>query len=151
MNMRIGVLLIALGFCLQANAEEHHVKMLNFGTDGGMVFEPGFIQINPGDSITFVPENTGHHVKSHSVPTGASPWQSELDEPFTVTLDQEGVYVYYCPPHLMMNMVGVIQVGEQANADSRDEVTEQAEQLGRRAFQNSARLGNLMQQITWSE
>lgn len=151
MKIRVGVLLIVLGFCLQVHAEEHHVKMLNFGTDGGMVFEPGFIQVNPGDSVTFLPENTGHNVKSHIVPVGASPWQSELDEAFTVTLDQEGVYVYYCPPHLIMNMVGVIQVGEQANTDSRDEVTEQAKQLGRRAFQNSARLGSLMQQITWSE
>ena len=48
---------------LPAHAEEHQIRMLNFGTDGGMVFEPGFLKVAPGDSITFVPENSGHWVR----------------------------------------------------------------------------------------
>ena len=31
------------------------------------------------------------------------------------TLDTEGVYVYQCDPHVMMAMIGVIQVGEAVN------------------------------------
>src|SRR5262245_57706486 len=45
-----------------ANAAEIEVKMLNKGTDGGvMVFEPAFVKIEPGDSVKFVATDKGHN------------------------------------------------------------------------------------------
>ncbi|AQU85200.1 pseudoazurin [Halomonas sp. 'Soap Lake  len=126
---------------------EHEIKMLNYADAGGMVFEPGYLQVAPGDTVTFVPTNTGHHVRSHRVPDGAEDWESDLDERFSVTLEEQGVYVYYCPPHLMMNMTGVIQVGSEAG--NRSEVEEAASALSRRAFQNSGRLEEYLSEVAW--
>lgn len=90
-------------------AAEHKVLMLNYGTDGSMVFEPSYVKAEPGDTITFVPQNSSHYVQSYAVPEGVTPRKGKLDEAFTVTVEKEGVYLYYCPPHLMMAMIGVIQ------------------------------------------
>jgi pseudoazurin len=95
---------------------EHVVKMLNQGTDGMMVFEPGYLKVAPGDSVTFVPTDAGHNSSSALVPEGATGWQGTFGAPLTVKLDKEGVYVFQCDPHVMMAMVGVIQVGEAKNA-----------------------------------
>ena len=39
----------------------------------------------------------------------------EINENISVTLNEEGVYVYQCTPHLILGMIGVIQVGEAVN------------------------------------
>jgi pseudoazurin len=49
------------------------------------------------------------------LPAGAELWAGELNNDISVTLDTEGVYVYQCDPHVMMAMIGVIQVGEATN------------------------------------
>lgn len=110
------VLAMALFFALpSAMAADHSIKMLNYGKEGGMVFEPPVVQAAVGDTITFVPENSSHYVQSYVVPEGATPWKSKMDEPWTVTVEKEGVYLYYCPPHLMMSMIGIVQVGKATN------------------------------------
>ena len=52
------------------------------------------------------------------IPDGASSWAGMLSQDISVTLDKEGVYVYQCDPHVMMAMVGVIQVAEATNLDA---------------------------------
>ena len=49
------------------------------------------------------------------IPAGASSWESTQGQDFSITFDTEGVYVYQCTPHLVMAMVGLIQVGEATN------------------------------------
>jgi pseudoazurin len=100
-----------------ALAAEHEVRMLNYGEDGGMVFDPAYLRAEVGDTVTFIPSNSGHNVRSYVVPEGAEPWKSGVDEKYTVTLDKEGVYLYYCPPHLMMSMIGIVQAGRPANLE----------------------------------
>ena len=102
-------------------AKDWEVQMLNYGDTGPMVFEPAFIHAEVGDTVTFVPTQAGHHTKSYVVPDEQQPWSSKLNERYTVNLDHEGVHLYYCPPHLMMGMVGVIQVGEPINQATIDE------------------------------
>lgn len=146
--MKFTLVPAALALCLisllPAHAEEHQIRMLNFGTDGGMVFEPGFLKVAPGDSITFVPENSGHWVRGEIQPEGSTPLLSEMNQTYSVTLDTEGVYVYSCPPHLMMSMVGVIQVGEAVNTA---QIETEAPGFARRLRQNSARLQTYLDQI----
>lgn len=114
--MRLPVMtLIASLLATPIAAADHRVLMLNYGKDGGMVFEPGYVKAALGDTITFVAENTGHYVQSYVEPAGAEPWRSKVDEEYTVTLDHEGLYLYFCPPHLMMSMIGVVQVGKPLN------------------------------------
>ncbi|MDO4435095.1 MAG: pseudoazurin [Cardiobacteriaceae bacterium] len=126
-------------------AAEYEVKMLDIGSDKEpMVFEPAFLHVNVGDTVTFIPTNKGHNVESKVMPEGAEKFQSALDEKFSITLTQEGVYIYVCPPHSMMNMVGMIQVGKAVNLA---DVLEKVPRLEKRAMSNKGRLEKLAEQI----
>jgi pseudoazurin len=99
---------------LPAIAADHEVKMLNMGGDGQrMVFEPAYLEIEPGDTVTFVATDPSHNseIIAGMLPEGAEGWKSRINEKVTVTFDQEGVYGYKCLPHYAMGMVGVIRVG----------------------------------------
>ncbi|MEM6984912.1 MAG: pseudoazurin [Pseudomonadota bacterium] len=96
----------------------HRIKMLNSGADGAMVFEPAFVQAQVGDTVIFEPTDLAHNSRAVLVPDGADAWTGELSKEISVTLDTEGVYIYVCDPHLVMAMVGVIQVGAANNLDA---------------------------------
>lgn len=103
---------------MSALAAEHVIEMKNSGADGAMVFEPGFVKAQPGDTVRFVSVDPAHNTVTEAVPEGAEGWSSPLSEDFTVTVEAEGVYVYKCAPHAPLNMAGVIQVGEATNYDA---------------------------------
>ncbi len=93
-------------------AADHVVKMLNSNAEGIMVFEPGYLKIAKGDTVTFEATDAGHNAVSEVTPGDA--WQVG----FTggkVTFNTEGVEVYYCVPHKSMGMYGIIQVGNATN------------------------------------
>ena len=101
-----------------AFAKTVEVKMLNKGTQGGfMVFEPAFVKIAPGDSVSFVPTDPAHDVVSlpDIAPKGAQPFTGKISQPLTVKFTTEGLYGYKCVPHVSMGMVGLVQVGKAAN------------------------------------
>ncbi len=110
----------ALTVSLNTQAKDWQIKMLSYGEKGPMVFEPDFIQAQVGDTVTFVPTQSGHHVKSYVTADGQGAWSSKLNETYQISLDHEGINLYYCPPHLMMGMVGVIQVGNPINKAAVD-------------------------------
>lgn len=139
------IALAATLVALPAIAAEHRILMLNYGKEGSMVFEPAYIKAEPGDTITFVPENSSHYVQSYAIPEDASPWKSKLDDPFTVTVEKEGVYLYYCPPHLMMSMIGVVQVGKPVNLDA---VKEKSGKLRSKLVMKGERLDNYLGQVS---
>ena len=95
-------------------AEAYTIKMLNQGATGVMVFEPAFLKINVGDTVTFESTDAAHNSASipGMIPSGASPWNGQLSRDISVTFEIPGVYGYQCTPHAMMAMVGVIQVGD---------------------------------------
>jgi pseudoazurin len=85
-----------------------------------MIFEPAVIKVSKGDTIHFKAVDMSHNSASIEgmIPDGAQSWNGTINQDISVTLDQEGVYVYQCAPHAMMAMVGVIQVGEAVNMDA---------------------------------
>ena len=95
----------------------HSVKMLNQGPTGVMVFEPAYLKINIGDSVTFESTDAAHNSASipGMIPSSASSWNGGLSQDLTVMFDVAGIYGYQCTPHSMMAMVGVIQVGDAVN------------------------------------
>ena len=125
-------------------ATTHTVKVLNVGADGPMVFEPGYLKVAPGDSVTFEHVDMQHDSASVVLPEGAEGWSSGMSTPLTVTLDKEGVYIYKCTPHLIMAMVGVIQVGEATNLE---QATEEAGKLTAGFAMNKDRLSKYMAQV----
>ena len=142
--MKKTLLALMLAASADAFAANHEVKMLDTGKDGGMVFEPGYVKAQPGDTVTFKAANKGHWVQSKALPDGVADFLSEDGKDFTLKLDKEGVYVYVCPPHRMMNMSGVIQVGKPVNKAKAQAV---ADELEKRAMQNKGRLKKYMEQV----
>ena len=102
-----------------SEGSEHTIKMLNSGEGGQMIFEPAVIKVSKGDTIHFKAVDMSHNSASIDgmLPSGASPWTGQMNMDISVTLDTEGIYVYQCDPHVMMAMIGVIQVGEATNMD----------------------------------
>jgi pseudoazurin len=100
-----------------SQGSEHEVKMLNSGEGGQMIFEPAVLKVSVGDTIHFKAVDMSHNsaVIDGMLPAGAQVWAGQLNSDISVTLDTEGVYVYQCDPHVMMAMIGVIQVGEATN------------------------------------
>ena len=102
-----------------SEGNEHTVRMLNIGPGGSMVFDPPVIKVSVGDMIHFKATDLSHNSASiqDMIPAGASDWAGALNEDVSVKLESEGVYVYQCDPHLVMAMVGVIQVGAATNLE----------------------------------
>jgi pseudoazurin len=95
-------------------AEVHEVKMLNRGAAGAMVYEPDHLRIAPGDTVRFLPTQSGHNAASVPglLPAGADGFKSKLNLPFEQTFSVPGLYGIQCIPHLAMGMVMLIQVGD---------------------------------------
>src|SRR3546814_3091165 len=73
-------LVATLALTAPAMAAEHTVKMLNRGEAGLMVFEPAYLQVEPGDTVTFEPTNKGHNAETipGMVPDGAEAFKGKL-------------------------------------------------------------------------
>jgi pseudoazurin len=127
-----------------ALAADHEVHMKNQGADGTMVFEPGYLKVAPGDTVTFVPEDPAHNSHAVFTPDGADAWTGQLNEKVTVTLSKEGVYLYQCDPHMPLGMVGVIQVGGAGNLDA---AKEKAETLSAGMAMNKGRFADYLGKV----
>ena len=119
----------------------HTVEMKNAGADGIMVYVPGFIKINKGDTVNFVASDAGHNAVSE-VSSGAS-WQVGFSGG-KVKFDDEGVNIYYCTPHRSMGMYGVIQVGE---AKNKADAVAKANTIDGGFAMNSGRLNKYIEQV----
>ncbi|MCU1727431.1 pseudoazurin [Pseudomonas sp. 7P_10.2_Bac1] len=117
--MRISSLTLFLTTALigsSALAQTYEVKMLTRSAKAGMVYEPDYLQIAPGDTVRFVPTQSGHNAASLPSlwPEGAQTFISMIDQTFEQTFTVPGLYGVQCTPHLAMGMVMLIQVGEPA-------------------------------------
>lgn len=117
MNKRYGFAAFAAAilFTGTAVAADHEVLMLNKDSTGrAMQFEPAFIRIEPGDTVTFIPVDKGHNAETvlDLIPDAAETWKGKTNQEITVTFDVPGLYAYKCMPHFAMGMVGLVQVGD---------------------------------------
>ena len=129
-----------------SEGSEHIVKMLNSGEGGQMIFEPAVIKVSKGDTIHFKLVDAAHNSASIDgmIPVGANSWAGELNQDISVTLDTEGVYVYQCDPHVMMAMIGVIQVGEAVNLN---QIKEASKNLKPSFIMNAERIDTYLSQL----
>ncbi len=104
-----------------ASAADHQVLMVNKDAEGRpMQFEPAYLKVAPGDTVTFVNKDKGHNSEAIAgkIPEGAEPWKGKISQEITVTLTTDGYYAYKCQPHFGMGMVGLIEVGEAGQPDA---------------------------------
>ena len=121
--------------------------MLNQGATGVMVFEPAFLKINVGDTVTFESTDAAHNSASipGMIPSGATPWNGQLSRDISVTFEVPGVYGYQCTPHAMMAMVGIIQVGD--DLSNLQSVKNSASQFKTTFVMNQTRLDDYLSQL----
>lgn len=117
MRLKFGLIAAAAALIASATpllAADHQVQMLNKGADGAMVFEPGFLKIAPGDTVTFIPTDKSHNVETFKglIPDGVAEFKSKPNEEYQAKFDVPGAYVVKCTPHAGMGMVALIQVGD---------------------------------------
>jgi halocyanin-like protein len=86
------------------------------GNGGSFAFGPAAVRVDPGTTVTFEWVSDTHNVLVESQPDGAG-WQGH--EPientgfsFEHTFDTEGIYKYYCQPHLSVGMKAAVVVGD---------------------------------------
>ena len=147
MNIKNFLIPLIFSFNLFAYAENYEVKMLNQGSEGYMVFEPSFLKINKGDSVTFIATDAAHNSASIKgmIPPGASKWNGNLSQNITITFDVEGLYGYQCTPHAMMAMVGIIQVGE--SKSNLESVKAAVQKIKTTFVMNQERFDNYLSQL----
>jgi pseudoazurin len=129
-----------------SEGSEHTVKMLNSGDGGQMIFEPAVLKVSLGDTVHFKATDMAHNSASMEgmIPEGAKKWSGAMNQDISVVLDKEGVYVYQCDPHVMMAMIGVIQVGEASNLEQiKGSVANKKSQF----MLNSERLENYLSKL----
>ncbi|MEO0972239.1 MAG: plastocyanin/azurin family copper-binding protein [Pseudomonadota bacterium] len=110
------LLLLWLLMTPTAAASEHVIHAVATRGLESMLFEPDFLTVAPGDTVTFLVDDLDHQPQSVFVPEGAQSWQAQKGQSISVTLTQEGVYVFDCAYHNVMGMAGVIVVGNAVNA-----------------------------------
>ncbi|MFZ1429539.1 MAG: pseudoazurin [Geminicoccaceae bacterium] len=111
--MVLAVALAGFSFSTPARAVDHVVKLVTEGEHGRFLFEPSLLLVDPGDTVTFIPESRMHGVKSVAgmLPEGAMPWRGRMGEEVSVRLTQPGVYGVKCPAGYEIGMVALIMVG----------------------------------------
>lgn len=138
---------VALALALvaaSAYAKNYKVEELNTGTDGTFVFQPAYLHVHPGDTVTFEPTSPGHDSRSYLAPQGAHGWSGAIGKPITVTLKQQGVYLYECVPHHLFGMLGVIEVGKPVNEAAAEKA---AVTMEKTQVMNKGRLDKLMAEV----
>lgn len=103
----VAVAVLILG-AQTVNAEEHIVRTRR------AAWVPPVLFIQPGDTVVWRGMRTHETALLEGMgPTDATAWRSELDaEGFSVTLHEEGAYIYTCDVHMSLGMVGAIVVGD---------------------------------------
>lgn len=125
--MRMKSLAIAVALVAPAApalADIIEVKMLNQSDAGPMVFEPAYINAQPGDTIRFLSTDKGHNVEAIKgmLPEGVERFRSPMNKDYDLVVEAEGLYGLKCTPHYAMGMIALVQVGAPVNLDAAKEV-----------------------------
>lgn len=126
--LRVGLTCFLVGLSSIALATDVKVKMLTNGPNGTMlVFDPMFVKVKVGDTVTFEPmQKAGHTSISILVPKGAEPWTGKPDTIISIRIEKEGIYLVECAVHKSLGMVAVLQAGKPVNlAEAKKRATEE--------------------------
>ena len=81
-----------------AFAQTHEVLMKNRGSAGPMVYEPDYLEIQPGDTVKFIRKHKSHNAASIAElsPAGYPGFIGKIDEEIAVKYDNAGFYGIKC-------------------------------------------------------
>ena len=86
------------------------------GNGGPYAFEPPAVRIDPGTTVTFDWVSDTHNTVVEAAPEGTA-WEGHqpienTGFSYEHTFETEGLYTYYCEPHLSLGMKAAIVVGD---------------------------------------
>lgn len=112
--------LCLLAIASSAFAQTHDVLMKNRGSAGPMVYEPDYLEIQPGDTVKFIRKHKSHNAASIAElsPADYPGFMGKIDEEIEVKYDNAGFYGIKCTPHYAQGMVMLIKVGDATLPDS---------------------------------
>ena len=88
-----------------AHSAEYTVDAVTTGANGEMmVFNPGYLKVEVGDTVTFKTSDASHNAESFVSPSAESAFITGMGETATITFSQEGVYLYKCTPHFLSSI-----------------------------------------------
>ena len=92
-------------------AADMSIEMLNEDSNGNkMVYSQEVVNIDVGDTVTWLPTSKGHNVEMIASPNGMK-LKSKNGKEVKITFDSPGIYYYWCTPHKGMGMIGLVVVG----------------------------------------
>ena len=92
-------------------AADMSIEMLNEDSNGNkMVYSQEVVNIDVGDTVTWLPTSKGHNVEMIASPNGMK-LKSKNGKEVKITFDSSGIYYYWCTPHKGMGMIGLVVVG----------------------------------------
>jgi pseudoazurin len=146
MHIRIfSILLVTFLAAPSSYSAEFTVNAVTTGANGEMmVFSPGYLKVEVGDTVNFIPSDASHNAESFVSPSPETAFVTALGEGTRVTFSQEGVYLYKCTPHFVLGMVGVIQVGKAVNKNEALAVWKPMEPM---MSMNQGRMATYLEQI----
>ena len=89
--------------------------------------------------------DVGHYVASTVIPEGSERWRGDVDEDFRVKIDRPGYYLYTCPTHRALAMIGLIHAGE--DRSNAEEVQKALEKMRPRIGMNAERIDALEKKL----
>lgn len=107
MHRNILVLLITL-ISLSAT-KPHHRPVSRTILMKGMKFVPGKLEVRTGDTVIWMNESGG----GHNVVANDGSFKSTMLEKgqyYALVFSRAGAYKYYCQPHRIMGMKGLVEV-----------------------------------------
>jgi len=116
-SLIVGLVVVLFGFPAEIHAATHTVNQV------GTSFQPNDITIEAGDTVEWV-----HSSGIHTVTNGTGPTDPDVgllfDEALdsanplvTYTFDDPGDFPYFCRPHFVVGMTGVVHVMPPVGAD----------------------------------
>ena len=113
--MKFYACIYAAFFCLLSTssfAADVSIEMLNKDAEGNrMVFSKEVVNVEVGDTVTWLPTSKGHNVEMVSSPNQMK-FMSKNNKEAKITFDTPGIYYYWCTPHKGMGMIGLVVVGK---------------------------------------
>lgn len=88
--------------------------VVTVGPGGNNTFDPETAYVQPGGTVRWQWDSSGHNVVAESTPSG-SDWAGHepLEDSgfeYEHTFETEGTYEYVCTPHASLGMEGVVEV-----------------------------------------
>ena len=85
------------------------VEMLNKLEKERMVYNPTIVEIEVGDTVSWIAESKGHNVQFVTAPNDIK-FKSKVSKDVDYTFTESGMYLYVCTPHKAMGMYGLVIV-----------------------------------------